>query len=54
MLRIMVEPLGEVCSITGRLLRRGMGLQTSRRVNVFFPGKGLILFEQATYVNILV
>ena len=47
MLRTMAEPLGEVCSVTRRLLRRGLGLQTSRRVNVFFPTKGRILFEQA-------
>jgi len=26
-------------------------LQTSRRVNVFFPAKGRILFEQATYIE---
>jgi hypothetical protein len=35
----MAEPLGEVCSVTGRLLRRGFGFQTSRRVNVFFRPK---------------
>jgi hypothetical protein len=29
MLRTMVEPLGEVCSLTRRSLRRGLGLQTS-------------------------
>ena len=50
MLRTMAEPLGEVCSVTRRLLRRGLGLQTSRRVNVFFPAKGRILFEQASYL----
>ena len=49
MLLTMAEPLGEVCSVTRRLLRRGLGLQTSRRVNVFFPAKDQILFEQATY-----
>ena len=49
MLLTMAEPLGEVCSVTGRLLRMELGLQTSRRVNVFFPAKGQILFEQATY-----
>jgi len=45
MLRTMAEPLGEVCSVTRRLLRRGLGLQTSRRVNVFFPAKGPILLN---------
>jgi hypothetical protein len=49
MLRKMVEPLGEVCSVTRRLLRRGLGLQTSRHVNVFFLAKGRILFEQPMY-----
>jgi hypothetical protein len=49
MLSKMVELLGEVCSVTRRLLRRGLGLQTSRLVNVFFPAKGWILFEQPTY-----
>jgi len=49
MLRTMAEPLEEVWSVTRRLLRRALGLQTSRRVNVFFPAKGQILFEQATY-----
>jgi hypothetical protein len=48
MLRKMVELLGEVCSVTRRLLQRGLGLQTSRHVNVFFPAKGRILFEQPT------
>jgi len=48
MLWTMAEPLGEVCSVTRRLLRRRLGLQTSRRVNVFFPAKGRILFEEAT------
>ena len=38
----------KVCSVTRRLLRRGLGLQTSRRVNVFFPAKCQIIFEQAT------
>jgi hypothetical protein len=51
MLRKMVEPLEKVCSVTGRLLRRGLCLQTSRRVNVFFPAKDWILFEQPTYKN---
>jgi len=46
MLRTIAEPLGEVCSVTRRLLRKGLGLQTSRRVNAFFPAKGRILFEQ--------
>ena len=49
MLLTRAEPLGEVCSVTRRLLRRGLGLQTSRRVNIFFPAKGRILSEQATY-----
>jgi len=49
MLQTMVDPLGEVCSVTRRLLQRGLGLQTSRHVNVFFPAKGWILFEQPTY-----
>ena len=48
MLLAMAGPLGEVCSVTRRLLRMELGLQTSRRVNVFFPAKGQILFEQAT------
>ena len=39
MLRTMAEPLGEGCSVTARLLRRGLGFQTSRRVNVFFRPK---------------
>jgi len=51
MLQTMAEPLGEVCSVTRRLLRRGLGLQTFRRVNVFFPAKGQILFEQASYYS---
>jgi len=50
MLRTMEEPLGEVRSVTRRLRQRGLGLQTSRRVNVFFLAKGQILFEQASYV----
>jgi hypothetical protein len=49
MLRTMAEPLGEVCSVTRRLLRRGLGLQTSRHVNIFFLAKGWILFEQPSY-----
>jgi len=49
MLRQLAELLGEVCSVTRRLLRRGLGLQTSRRVNVFFLAKGRILFGQPTY-----
>jgi len=49
MLRAVVEPLGEVCSVTGRLSQRELGLQTSRRVNIFFPAKGRILFEQPSY-----
>jgi len=49
MLLTMAEPLGEVCSVARRLLRRGLGLQTSRHVNVFFPAIGRILFEQAAY-----
>ena len=49
MLRTMAKPLGEVCSVTRRLLRRVLGLQTSSRVNVFFPAKGRILFEQDSY-----
>jgi len=53
MLRTMAEPLGEVCSVTGRQLRRGLGLQTSRHVSVFFPAKGRILFEQASYIYLL-
>jgi len=32
MLRTMTEPLGEMCSVTRGLLRRGLGLKTSRRV----------------------
>ena len=52
MLRTMGEPLGEVCSVTRRLLRRGLGLQTSRCVNVFFLVKGRILFEQASYIDL--
>jgi hypothetical protein len=51
MLRTMAEPLGQVCSVTRRLLRRGLELQTSRCVNVFFPAKGRILFEQASHVQ---
>jgi hypothetical protein len=51
MLRTMAEPLGEVCSVTRRLLRRGLELQASRCVNVFFPAKGQILFEQALYTQ---
>ena len=51
MLRTMAEPLEEVCSVTRRLLRRRLGLQTSRRVNVFFAAKGRILFEKATYIH---
>jgi len=51
MLWTMAEPLGEVCSVGRRLLRRGLGLQASRRVNVFFLAKGRILFEQATYCS---
>ena len=51
MLRKMAEPLGEACSVTRRLLRRGLGLQTSRRVNIFFPAKGRILFEQPSYTK---
>ena len=47
MLRTMAEQLEELCSVTRRLLRRGLGLQTSRSVNVFFPAKGRILFEQS-------
>jgi len=50
MLRKMTEPLGEVCSVTRKLLRRGLGFQTSRHVNVFFPAKGRILFEQPSYI----
>jgi len=50
MLQTMAEPLGVVCSVIRRLLRRGLGLQTSRRVNVFFPAKGRILFEHPTYL----
>jgi hypothetical protein len=53
MLEKMAEPVGEVCSVTGRLLRRGLGLQTSRRVNVIFLDKGRILFEQATYASFI-
>jgi hypothetical protein len=49
MLQTMAGLLGEVCSVTRRPLRRGLWLQTSRRVNVFFPAKGQILFEQPTY-----
>ena len=51
MLREMAEPLGEECSVTARLLRTGLGLQTSWRVNVFFPAKGRILFEQPSYTT---
>ena len=50
MLRTMAELLGEVCSVTRRLLR--LKSQTSMRVNVFFPAKGRILFEHATYRRI--
>jgi hypothetical protein len=53
MLQKMVELLGEVCPVIRRLLRRGLGLQTSRHVNVFFVAKGWILFEQVTYVPVL-
>jgi hypothetical protein len=53
MFRKMTEPLGEVCSVTRILPRRGLVLQTSRRANVFFPAKSRILFEQATY-NIII
>jgi len=53
MLKKMADPLGEVCSVTRRLLRRGLGFQASRRANVFFLGKGQILFEQAMYKYIL-
>ena len=49
MLQTMAELLGEVCSVTRRLLRRGLGLQTSGHVNVFFQAKGWILFEQPSY-----
>ena len=49
MLQTMAEPLGEVCSVTRTLLQRGLELQTSRCVNVFFPAKGQILFEQPSY-----
>ena len=45
----MAEPLGEVCSVTTSLLRRGLGLQTSRPVNVFLPAKDRVLLEQASY-----
>ena len=48
MLRTVAEPPGEVCSVTRRRLRSGLGLQTSRRVNVCFSAKGRVLFEQAT------
>jgi len=48
MRRTLAEPLGEVCSVTRKLLRRRLGLHTSRHVNVFFPAKGQILSEQAT------
>ena len=54
MLRTIAEPLGEMCSVTRRLLRRGLGLQTSRRVNVFFSAKGGILFEKATCMYICI
>ena len=53
MLRTMAEPLGEMCSVTRRLLRRGLWLHSSRRVNVFFPDKGRIPFEQAMYYIML-
>jgi len=43
--------VGDACSVTRRLLWRGLGLQTSKRVNVFFPAKGQILFEQARYTH---
>jgi hypothetical protein len=49
MLRKMEELLGEVFSVTSRLLRGGLGLQTSRLVNVFFLAKGQILFEKPMY-----
>jgi len=49
MLRTMAEPLGEACSVTKRLLRRGLGLQTSRRVSVFFSAKVPKNFEQPLY-----
>ena len=52
MLRTMEERIVEVCSVTRSLLRRALGLQVSRRVNVFFAAKGRILFEQTTYVLI--
>jgi hypothetical protein len=48
----MAEPLGEVCSVTRRLLQRVFGLQKSRPVNVFFLAKGQILFEQPMYIYI--
>ena len=40
MLRTMAELLEEVCSVTRRLLRRGLELPTSRCVNVFFLAIG--------------
>jgi hypothetical protein len=46
MLLTMAEPLGEVCSVTRRLLRRGLGLQTSRGINVFFPARSQILTKE--------
>jgi len=52
MLRTMAEPLGEVCSVTGRLRRRGLGFQTYRRVNVFFPAKGRILLNRPRMCHI--
>jgi hypothetical protein len=51
MLRTIVEPLGKVCSVTRRLLWRALGLQTSRRVNVFLLAKGHILIEQPLYFS---
>ena len=37
-----------LCSVTWRLLRRGLGVQTSWRVKTFFPAEGRILFERDT------
>ena len=51
MLRTMAEPLGEVCSVTSRLLQRGLGLQTSRHVNVFFQAKVGYFLNRPRIIN---
>jgi hypothetical protein len=51
MLRTMKELLWEVCSVTRRLLQSWLGLQVSKRINVFFPATGRIFFEQSSYTT---